>query len=74
MAKTSKVVRYEQRQKQVKKDIAAGRKPKYKIRVRNRCTRCGRPRGYIGFLGLCRQCAREFARSGEIAGMTKSSW
>ena len=74
MAKTSKVVRNEQRQKQVEKDISAGRKSKHKIRVRNRCARCGRPRGYIRLLGLCRQCAREFARSGEIAGMTKSSW
>ena len=27
---------------------------KYKIRVRNRCQKCGRPRGYIRRFGLCR--------------------
>jgi small subunit ribosomal protein S14 len=42
--------------------------------VRNRCNVCGRPRGFIRLLGLCRQCARKLARDGEIAGLRKSSW
>jgi small subunit ribosomal protein S14 len=42
--------------------------------VRNRCQRCGRPRGYIRRFGLCRICFRELALEGKIPGITKSSW
>ncbi|HJS19562.1 MAG TPA: type Z 30S ribosomal protein S14 [Anaerolineales bacterium] len=42
--------------------------------VRNRCTRCGRPRGYIRRFGLCRICFREMALQGKIPGVVKSSW
>lgn len=44
------------------------------IRVRNRCQRCGRPRGYIRRFGLCRICFRELALEGKIPGVVKSSW
>lgn len=47
---------------------------KYRVRVRNRCDRCGRPRGYIRRFGLCRICFRELALKGQIPGVTKSSW
>ncbi|HWQ45361.1 MAG TPA: type Z 30S ribosomal protein S14 [Longilinea sp.] len=47
---------------------------KYAIQVRNRCKRCGRPRGYMRRFGLCRICFRELALEGEIPGVTKSSW
>ncbi|MFO7624867.1 MAG: type Z 30S ribosomal protein S14 [Anaerolineales bacterium] len=47
---------------------------KYVTRVRNRCMRCGRPRGYIRRFGLCRICFRELALEGKIPGVTKSSW
>lgn len=47
---------------------------KYKIRVRNRCQKCGRPRGYIRRFGLCRICFRELALQGQLPGVTKSSW
>ena len=47
---------------------------KYKVRVRNRCKKCGRPRGYIRRFGLCRICFREMALLGQIPGVTKSSW
>ena len=47
---------------------------KYSNRVRNRCTRCGRPRGYIRRFGLCRICFRELALEGKIPGVVKSSW
>lgn len=47
---------------------------KFKVRYRNRCTRCGRARGYIRRFGLCRLCFREFASRGEIPGVRKASW
>jgi small subunit ribosomal protein S14 len=50
------------------------RKLKYKIRQRNRCRRCGRPRGFIRKFELCRICFRLMALKGEIPGVTKASW
>jgi len=47
---------------------------KFDGRVRNRCKKCGRPRGYIRRFGLCRICFRELALDGKIPGVTKSSW
>lgn len=47
---------------------------KYQVQVRNRCKRCGRPRGYYRRFGLCRICLREMALRGEIPGVVKSSW
>ena len=48
--------------------------PKLRIRMRNRCLRCGRPRGYLRKFKLCRICFRKLALAGEIPGVTKSSW
>ena len=48
--------------------------PKLAIRHRNRCLRCGRPRGYLRKFQLCRICFRKLALAGEIPGVTKSSW
>ncbi len=47
---------------------------KYKVRVRNRCKLCGRPRGYIRRFKLCRICFRKLALEGQIPGVTKASW
>ncbi|MBC7222720.1 MAG: type Z 30S ribosomal protein S14 [Anaerolineae bacterium] len=47
---------------------------KYKVRVRNRCKICGRPRGYMRRFGLCRICFRREALEGRIPGVVKSSW
>lgn len=47
---------------------------KYAVRVRNRCRKCGRPRGYLRRFGLCRICFRELALEGKIPGVAKSSW
>ncbi|MEA3349989.1 MAG: type Z 30S ribosomal protein S14 [Chloroflexota bacterium] len=47
---------------------------KYKTRVRNRCKKCGRPRGYMRRFGLCRICFRELALQGKIPGVRKASW
>lgn len=49
-------------------------KPKYACRHRNRCQRCGRPRGYLRKFALCRICFRLLALAGEVPGVTKSSW
>ncbi|HUF48910.1 MAG TPA: type Z 30S ribosomal protein S14 [Vicinamibacterales bacterium] len=48
--------------------------PKYAIRRRNRCRKCGRPRAYLRKFALCRLCFRELALRGEVAGVIKSSW
>lgn len=60
MAKKSMIIRDQRR--------------KYPTRVRNRCLRCGRPRGYLRRFGLCRICFRELALEGKIPGVAKSSW
>jgi small subunit ribosomal protein S14 len=52
----------------------ARQKPKFKVRAHNRCQRCGRARGYLRKFNLCRICFRGLALSGEIPGVTKSSW
>jgi small subunit ribosomal protein S14 len=48
--------------------------PKFAVRAHNRCQRCGRSRGYYRKFQLCRLCFRELALTGEIPGVTKSSW
>jgi small subunit ribosomal protein S14 len=45
-----------------------------KVRLRNRCKLTGRPRGYIGKFGICRNMLRQMAGEGKIPGLTKSSW
>ena len=52
----------------------AKREPKFSTRQHNRCTRCGRPRGYYRKFGLCRVCVRELTSKGELPGVTKASW
>ncbi len=55
--------------------IAKGLKtPKFKIRHRNRCRACGRPRGYMRKFQLCRICFRKLALEGFLPGVTKASW
>jgi small subunit ribosomal protein S14 len=60
VAKTSMIVRESRR--------------KFAVQVRNRCSMCGRPRGYMRRFGLCRICFREQALQGKLPGVTKSSW
>ncbi|MCY3972836.1 MAG: type Z 30S ribosomal protein S14 [Candidatus Dadabacteria bacterium] len=50
------------------------RKPKYPVRKVNRCSLCGRPRGFIRQFGICRLCFRELASRGEIVGVRKASF
>ncbi len=50
------------------------KKLKFKVRHRNRGTRCGRPRAYLRAFGLCRICFRQLALQGHLPGVKKSSW
>jgi len=50
------------------------KEPKFNVRKRNRCKRCGRPRGYYRKFGICRICLRELALQGELPGVRKASW
>lgn len=61
MAKKSKIAKWK-------------RPPAFKVRAMNRCQRCGRPRAYNRFTGLCRICFRELALSGALPGIRKASW
>ena len=45
-----------------------------KIRVRNRCWKTGRPRGYFRYFGLCRNVLRELSHDCMLPGVTKASW
>lgn len=44
------------------------------VRLKHRCFKCGRPRGFMRQFGLCRICFRELANEGKIPGVRKSSW
>jgi len=69
MATTAKIAK----DRKLARARAAGT-PKLGCRHRNRCFRCGRPRGYIRKFNLCRICFRELALAGEIPGVIKASW
>jgi small subunit ribosomal protein S14 len=75
MATTAKIAKDDMLAEKIRTAKAEGRKPvKYGIRRRNRCWRCGRPRGYLRKFHLCRICFRELALSGEVPGVIKASW
>jgi small subunit ribosomal protein S14 len=101
MAKSSKIVKNEQRKKMVTQhaerraelkktinnpvstpeqvDEAVMRLQKLPrdaspVRVRNRCSQTGRPRGFLRKFGMSRVTLRDLARQGQIPGVTKSSW
>lgn len=44
------------------------------VRLRNRCSLTGRPRGVYSKFGLGRCKLRDIAMSGNIPGITKASW
>ncbi|HWE18158.1 MAG TPA: type Z 30S ribosomal protein S14 [Hyphomicrobiaceae bacterium] len=52
----------------------ARRDARFPVRQHNRCSMCGRPRGYMRRFALCRICFRERALLGQLPGVTKSSW
>ena len=44
------------------------------IRLRNRCWKTGRPRGFFRYFGLCRNAVRELGHDCFLPGLTKASW
>ena len=75
MATTAKIAKDNKLKARIARGRAAGKKlPKTAVRLRNRCHRCGRPRGYLRKFELCRICFRKLALEGQIPGVTKSSW
>ena len=89
MAKTSVIARQTKREKLVAQ-FAAKRKALKEagdyaaldllprnaspVRLKNRCKLTGRPKGYIGKFGVCRNVFRQMASDGKLPGVTKSSW
>lgn len=74
MATTAKMAKDRILSAKLAEGRASGKKVKFACRLRNRCLRCGRPRGYLGKFALCRICFRDLALAGEIPGVVKSSW
>lgn len=56
------------------KIVSNNKKQKFKVRHRNRCELCGRPRGFLRQFKMCRICFRTLSLKGMIPGVTKSSW
>ena len=54
--------------------VKSQRSPKFSTRQRNRCSLCGRPRGFMRIFGMCRLCFRELALKGVLPGVKKTSW
>jgi len=54
--------------------VKSKKEPKFKVREKNRCQLCGRPRAYMRKFGICRICFRALAHKGEIPGLAKASW
>ena len=69
MATTAKIARDDRLAK-----AKAANAPKLRGRHRNRCFRCGRPRGFLRKFRLCRICFRKLALAGEVPGVIKASW
>ncbi len=44
------------------------------VRIHNRCSLTGRPRGYMRDFGVSRIVFREMALAGKIPGVRKASW
>jgi small subunit ribosomal protein S14 len=75
MATTAKIAKDLKLEEKIKQNKAQGKgAPKFAIRHRNRCKRCGRPRGFMRKFELCRICFRQLSLAGEVPGVTKSSW
>ena len=89
MAKESMKARERKRQKLVEKyaekraklkaegdweGLAKLPKNSSKVRLHNRCSLTGRPRGYMRQFGISRITFREMASKGLITGVKKASW
>jgi small subunit ribosomal protein S14 len=74
MATTAKQAKDRKLAEKLARARAAGKKVEGACKLRNRCLKCGRPRGYMRKFALCRLCFRKLALQGEIPGVVKSSW
>ena len=73
------VYKYAKKRKELKEQgdyVGLSKLPKNSSRVRlhNRCSITGRPRGYIRQFGISRIQFREMASAGLIPGVKKASW
>ncbi len=71
--------KYADRRKQLKAEgnyEALDKLPKNSspVRKHNRCQLTGRPKGYMGDFGVCRNKFRDLALNGKIPGVRKASW
>ena len=69
MATTAKIAKDQRLEK-----ARLAKTPRLRTKHRNRCWRCGRPRGYLRKFGICRLCFRQLALNGEVPGVIKASW
>jgi len=74
MARKALVVKAEKRKKRAERQRAAGVKVSNSTKIYNICKKCGKNGGYIRKTQTCRICFREMASTGELMGVTKSSW
>jgi small subunit ribosomal protein S14 len=47
---------------------------RFKVREYNRCSKCGKPKGYMRKFKICRVCFRELVHQGVLPGVRKASW
>lgn len=69
----TKTISFEERLSAVHK-LAEMPRNSAKIRVRNRCSITGRPRGYYRKFGMSRIALRELGSAGFLPGVVKASW
>lgn len=73
------VAKYAAKREQLKAEgdyVGLSRLPRNssKVRLHNRCSLTGRPKGYMRQFGISRITFREMASSGLIPGIKKASW
>jgi small subunit ribosomal protein S14 len=73
------VAKYAEKRKALKEagdyeGLAKLPKSSSRVRLHNRCSLTGRPKGYIRLFGLSRIQFREMASNGLIPGVKKASW
>lgn len=73
------VDRYAEKRARLKEEgdyVALSKLPRNssKIRLHNRCSLTGRPKGYMRQFGISRITFREMASNGLIPGIKKASW
>ncbi len=69
MATTAKIAKDVKLAEKIQRAQRQAEGCKFACRHRNRCWRCGRPRGFLRKFGICRLCFRQLALNGEIPGV-----